>query len=132
MIYITIYNTWWPCVPQYHCGHFKDSPVTCGVWWLPIAVSLGMLHNASLQITLTVPEVVGIENQFTSNLLFMLDPSSKIKSLVTDRRIIIQYLNGTINLSFFYFVNYDSKLSRDVYSKSDIMTTHFHVLFFSK
>ena len=40
---------------------------------LPGAVSLYLLHNASLQITPTVPEVVGIENRVTSNLPFLLD-----------------------------------------------------------
>ena len=49
---------------------------------LPGAVSTDMLHNASLQITLTVPEVVGTENRVISNLPFLLDTSSiaKIKS----------------------------------------------------
>ena len=46
---------------------------------LPGAVSLDVLHNTSLQITLTVPEVVGTENEVTSNLPFLLDPSSIAK-----------------------------------------------------
>ena len=40
------------------------------------AVSLNVLHNATLQITLTVPEVVGTENWVTSNLPLLPDPSS--------------------------------------------------------
>ena len=46
---------------------------------LPGAVSPAVLHNASLRITLTVPEVVGTKNWVTSNLLFLLDPSSITK-----------------------------------------------------
>ena len=38
-----------------------------------------VLHNASLRIILTVPEVVGTENWVTSNLPFLLDPSSIAK-----------------------------------------------------
>ena len=60
---------------------------------LPGAVSLNMFHNTSLQITLTALEVVGTENWVTSNLQFMLDPSSIAKmqsqSLVTDSRLLI-------------------------------------------
>ena len=48
---------------------------------LPGAVSPDMLHFASLRITLTVPEVVGTENLFTSNLPFLIDPSSIAKML---------------------------------------------------
>ena len=55
---------------------------------LPGAVSPDVLHFASLPITLTVQEVVGTENWVTSNLPFLLDPSSiaKMQSepLVTD------------------------------------------------
>ena len=40
-----------------------------------------VLHNASLWITLKVPEVVGTENWVTSNILFLLDPSSIAKLL---------------------------------------------------
>ena len=43
---------------------------------LPGAVSPDVLHNASFPITLTVPEVVGTENRVTSNLPFLLNPSS--------------------------------------------------------
>ena len=38
---------------------------------LPAAVSPDVLRNASLWITLTVPEVVGTENWLTSNLPFL-------------------------------------------------------------
>ena len=47
-----------------HIGH---------VLRLPDAVSLDI---ASLRIAMTVPEVVGTENWVTSNLPFLLDPSS--------------------------------------------------------
>ena len=43
---------------------------------LPGAVRSDMLHNASLRITLTVPNVVGTENRVTSNLTFLLNTSS--------------------------------------------------------
>ena len=43
---------------------------------LPGAVSPGILRFAFLRITLTVPEVVGTENEVTSNLPFLLDSSS--------------------------------------------------------
>ena len=43
-----------------HIGH---------VLRLPGVVSPDVLHNASLRITLTVPEVVGIENWVTSTIL---------------------------------------------------------------
>ena len=46
---------------------------------LPGAVSLDVLHNASFWVTLTVPKVVGTENWVTSNLPFLLDPSSIAK-----------------------------------------------------
>ena len=46
---------------------------------LPGAVSLNVLHNAFLRITLTVPEVVGTEDHVTSNLQFLLDPGSITK-----------------------------------------------------
>ena len=46
---------------------------------LPGAVSLDVLRFASLWITVTVPEVIGTENWVTSNLLFLLDPSSITK-----------------------------------------------------
>ena len=39
---------------------------------LPGAVSPDVLHNASLWIILTVPEVLDTENRVTSNLLFLL------------------------------------------------------------
>ena len=42
---------------------------------LPGAVSPDAMYNASLRITLTVPEVVGIQNWVTSNLPFLLDSS---------------------------------------------------------
>ena len=45
----------------------------------PGAVSLDVLRFASLQITLTVPEVAGIENWVTSNLPLLLNPSSIAK-----------------------------------------------------
>ena len=38
---------------------------------LPGAVSPDVLHNASLWITLTVPEVVGTENWVTTSLPFL-------------------------------------------------------------
>ena len=61
---------------------------TLQVLTLPGTVSADMLCFASLQITLTVPEVVGTDNRVTSNLPFLLDPSSiakiRSKSLVTD------------------------------------------------
>ena len=57
------------------------------------AVSLEVLRNTFLLITMTVPEVVGTENGVTSNLPFLLDPSSIAKmqsqSLVTDTRCIL-------------------------------------------
>ena len=43
------------------------------------AVSPGVLHNAFLRITLTVPEVVDTENGVTSNLPFFFDPGSIAK-----------------------------------------------------
>ena len=46
---------------------------------LPGAVSPDVLRFASLQITLTVLEVVGTENWVTSNLPFMLNPRSIAK-----------------------------------------------------
>ena len=46
---------------------------------LPGAASQDVFHNASLRITLTVLEVVGTKNWVTSNLLFLLDPSSITK-----------------------------------------------------
>ena len=57
---------------------------------LPGAVSPDVLRFASLRITLTVPKVVGTENRVTSNLPFLLDPSSiaKMQSLATDSRLI--------------------------------------------
>ena len=57
---------------------------------LPDAVSPDVLRFASLRITLTVPKVVGTENRVTSNLPFLLDPSSiaKMQSLATDSRLI--------------------------------------------
>ena len=50
---------------------------------VPGAVSPDVLHNASLRITLTIPEMAGTENWVTSNLPSLLDPSSmaKIQSL---------------------------------------------------
>ena len=60
---------------------------------LPGAFSPDVLLNASLQITLTVSEVVGTENRVTSSLPFLIDPSSIAKmqsySLVTDRRFLL-------------------------------------------
>ena len=53
-----------------HIGH---------VLRLPGAVNPDVLRFASLRITLTVPEVVGIENGVTSNLPSLLDPSSIAK-----------------------------------------------------
>ena len=57
------------------------------------AVSPDVLHFAALRITLTVPEVVGTENWVTSNLPFLLYPSSIAKmqseSLLTDSRFLI-------------------------------------------
>ena len=47
---------------------------------LPGAVSLDALRIASLRITLTVPVVVDTENRVTSNLPFLLDPSSTVKT----------------------------------------------------
>ena len=41
---------------------------------LPGGASPVGLHNASLRMTLTVPEMVGAENQVTSRLPFLLDP----------------------------------------------------------
>ena len=41
---------------------------------LPGSVSLNVVRNASLRITLTVPEVVDTENWVTSPLPIMLDP----------------------------------------------------------
>ena len=46
---------------------------------LPGGVSPVRLHNASLRMTLTVPEMVGAENQVTSRLPFLLDPRSIAK-----------------------------------------------------
>ena len=46
---------------------------------LPGAVSLDVLRFASLRITLAVPEVVGTKNLVTSNLPFLVDPSSIAK-----------------------------------------------------
>ena len=46
---------------------------------LPGAVRLDVLPNASLRITLTIPELVGTENEDTSNLPYMLDRSSMAK-----------------------------------------------------
>ena len=46
---------------------------------LPGAVSPDVLRFASLLVTLTVSEVVGIENHVTSNLPFLLNPSSIAK-----------------------------------------------------
>ena len=46
---------------------------------LPDAVSPDVLHNTSLRITLTVPEVVGTENWITSVVPFLFDPSSIAK-----------------------------------------------------
>ena len=69
-------------MPQYHRGHVKDPPLSLThgqVLRQPGAVSLDVLHNASLRITLTVPEVVGTENRVTSSLLFLIDPSSIAK-----------------------------------------------------
>ena len=43
---------------------------------LPGAVSMDVLHNAFLRITVSVPEVVGTEDRVTSNLPFLLYPSS--------------------------------------------------------
>ena len=60
---------------------------------LPGAVSPDVLHNASLQIILTVQEVVDTENWLTSNLPFLLDPNSIAKmqsqSLVTDSPLLL-------------------------------------------
>ena len=46
---------------------------------LPGAVNPDVLHSASLRITQTVPEVVDAENQVTSSLPFLLDPTSVAK-----------------------------------------------------
>ena len=46
---------------------------------LPDAASQDVFHNAFNHITQIVPEVVGTENQVTSNLPFLLDPSSIAK-----------------------------------------------------
>ena len=43
------------------------------------AISPDVLRFAFFQITLTVPEAVGTENWVTSNLPFLLDPSSIAK-----------------------------------------------------
>ena len=53
---------------------------------LPGAVSPDVLRFASLRITLTIPEVGITENRVTSNLPFLLDPSS-----ITDSRLFINY-----------------------------------------
>ena len=67
-------------MPQYHHGHVKDPPLPFTHWErLPGAVNPEVLHNASLLITLIVPEVVGTENWVTSNLPFLLDASSIAK-----------------------------------------------------
>ena len=49
------------------------------VFRLPVAGSTDLLHKAALQITLTALEVVDTENWVTSNLPFLLDPSSIAK-----------------------------------------------------
>ena len=80
--YIQTLYVWRPRVPQKYRGHVKDPhlPFHIGhVLRLPGAVSLDVLHNASLRITLTVPEVVDTENWVTSSLPFLLDPSSIAK-----------------------------------------------------
>ena len=46
---------------------------------LPGGVSPVGLHNASLQITLSVPEMVDAETEVTSSLPFLLDPKSIAK-----------------------------------------------------
>ena len=46
---------------------------------LPGVVSLDVLRNASLQIKLTVSEVVDTDNRVTSSPPFLIDPSSIIK-----------------------------------------------------
>ena len=46
---------------------------------LPSVVSLSSLHSASLQITLSGPEVAGTENRVTFSLPFHLDPSIIVK-----------------------------------------------------
>ena len=53
-------------------------------------VSSDVLHNESLRITLTVPEVhvAGTEIEVTSNLPFLLDPSSIANVLVFTNRVI--------------------------------------------
>ena len=70
--------------------HLCSSPME-QVVRLPGAVSTDVLRFASLWITLTVPKVVGTENEVNSNLPFLLNPSSITKmqsqSLVTDRRL---------------------------------------------
>ena len=60
------------------------------------AVSPDVLRFESLPITQTVPKGVGTENRVTSNLPFLLDPSSIAKtqsqSIVTDSRLLQIYL----------------------------------------
>ena len=67
---------------------------------MPGAVSPDVLHFASIRLTLTVPEVVGTEVRVTSNLPFLLDPSSIAKmqsqSVVTDNRLLLgSFVPGT-------------------------------------
>ena len=52
-----------------------------------------VLHFASLRVTLIVTEVIGTDNRATSNLPFLLYPSSiaqmQSQSLVTDRQLLL-------------------------------------------
>ena len=61
---------------EYVCVYIYMCPLNIR---LPGAVSPDMLYNAYLWTTLTVPEVVGTENWVTSNLPFLLDPTSIAK-----------------------------------------------------
>ena len=57
-------------------GHVKHPPLPFTHWEvlrLPGADGPDVLHDVSLWITLTVPEVIGTKNWVTSNLPLLLD-----------------------------------------------------------
>ena len=70
--------TWWSRLPQWYHGHAKDPPLpfTHLVFILLCAASLDVLHNASLRITRTIPEMMIQQNWVISNLTLLLGPSS--------------------------------------------------------
>ena len=75
---------------------------------LPGAVSPNVLHNASLRITLTAPEVVDTGNRATPNLPFLFNPNSIAKmqswSLVTVTAEYIILLLSIVE-HFYYYLN---------------------------